>query len=49
MNTVSINTMGGLGNVLFQIAAAYSVSKRDNMKLIIDPTNHYGAHYGIPK
>ena len=49
MNTISINTMGGLGNVLFQIATAYSISKRDDMKLIIDPTNHYGAHHGIPK
>lgn len=49
MNTISIDTSGGLGNVLFQIAAAYSVSKRDNMKLLIDPTNHHGARYGIPK
>lgn len=49
MNTISINTMGGLGNVLFQIIAAYSISKRDNMSLIIDSTNHHGAHYGISK
>jgi hypothetical protein len=49
MNTISINTMGGLGNVLFQVIAAYSISKRDNMSLIIDPTNHHGAHYGISK
>jgi hypothetical protein len=39
--------MGGLGNVLFQVTAAYVVSLRDNMDLIIDPTNHYGGHHGI--
>lgn len=49
MNTISINTMGGLGNVLFQVVTTYSVSKRDNMLLLIDPTNHHGAHHGISK
>jgi len=49
MNKISINTMGGLGNVLFQISATYSISKRDNMLLIIDATNHHGAHYGVSK
>ena len=49
MNRISINTMGGLGNVLFQVVTAYSISKRDNMSLIVDPTNHHGAHYGISK
>jgi hypothetical protein len=48
-STVSINTMGGLGNMLFQIATAYSISKRDNMNLIVDSTNHHGAHYSISK
>ena len=49
MNIISVNTMGGLGNVLFQISVAYSVSLRDNMKLIVDSNNHHGAHYGISK
>jgi hypothetical protein len=41
--------MGGLGNVLFQISVAYSISRRDDMILKIDTTNHHGAHYGISK
>jgi hypothetical protein len=49
MYNISVNTMGGLGNVLFQVSAAYSISIRDNMNLIVDSTNHYGAHYGISK
>jgi hypothetical protein len=49
MNIISVNTMGGLGNVLFQISVAYSVSLRDNMTLIVDSNNHHGAHYGISK
>lgn len=49
MNTISINTMGGLGNTLFQVSVAYSISIRDNMNLLIDTTNHYGSHYGISK
>ena len=49
MINISVNTMGGLGNILFQIAAAYSVSLRDNMQLIVDSTNHFGGHYGISK
>ena len=39
MNIVSTNLIGGLGNMLFQIAAAYSVSIRDNKKLICDTKN----------
>lgn len=34
MNTVSIKLMGGLGNMLFQIATAQAVSFRDNKKLV---------------
>ena len=33
---VSSHLQGGLGNYLFQIAAAYGISKRDNKKLTID-------------
>lgn len=39
MNIVSTKLMGGLGNMLFQIAAAYSTSLRDNKDMICD-TNH---------
>jgi hypothetical protein len=39
--------MGGLGNVLFQVAVSYAVSLRDDMELLIDSNNHYGAHNGI--
>lgn len=35
-NNVSSHLQGGLGNYLFQIAAAYGISKRDNKELIID-------------
>ena len=48
-NIISINTMGGLGNVLFQVAVCYSISIRDNMTPIIDSTNHHGAHHGIQR
>jgi len=36
MDIVSSRLMGGLGNMLFQIAVAYSVSLRDNKKMICD-------------
>ena len=36
MDIVSSRLMGGLGNMLFQIAVAYSVSLRDNKKIICD-------------
>lgn len=35
-NYVSSHLQGGLGNYLFQIIAAYSISKRDNKELMID-------------
>ena len=41
--------MGGIGNIMFQVAAAFSVSIRDNMKLIVDPTNYYGGKHGYAK
>ena len=50
MYFVSVNLMGGLGNCLFQIATAYSISIRDSKKLICqkhntslvhEPLNHY--------
>jgi hypothetical protein len=36
MNIVSTRLMGGLGNMMFQIAAAYIISLRDNKKIICD-------------
>lgn len=39
MNYVSSHLQGGLGNYLFQISAAYGISKRDNKKLKIDTSD----------
>jgi hypothetical protein len=36
MDIVSTRLMGGLGNIMFQIASAYSVSLRDNKEMICD-------------
>lgn len=36
--------MGGLGNYLFQIATAYSISLRDNKKFICDINDIYSPH-----
>ena len=36
MDIVSTKLMGGLGNLMFQISAAYGISLRDNKKLICD-------------
>lgn len=38
-NYVSSHLQGGLGNYLFQISAAYGVSKRDNKELKIDTSD----------
>ncbi len=38
-NYVSSHLQGGLGNYLFQIAAAYCISKRDNKELRIDTSD----------
>ena len=39
METISTRLMGGLGNILFQIATAYSISIRDNKEMICDTTD----------
>lgn len=49
MKTVSIDIKGGLGNIMFQVATAYATSLKNNMNLLIDRTNYYGAHYGLDK
>lgn len=49
MGIVSIDIKGGLGNVMFQVATAYATSIKNNMNLLIDRTNYYGAHYGLDK
>jgi hypothetical protein len=36
MDIVSTRLMGGLGNIMFQIAAAYSVSLRDKKEMVCD-------------
>ena len=36
MSIVSVKLMGGLGNCLFQIAAAYSVSLRDSKTFLCE-------------
>ena len=36
MDVISSRLMGGLGNMLFQISVAYSISLRDNKKMICD-------------
>lgn len=42
--TSSTKLMGGLGNYLFQIAAAFAVSLRDNKKLIVDTSDIQVVH-----
>ena len=44
MEIVSTKLMGGLGNRLFQIAAAYSVSLRDKKEMICDITDTQSPH-----
>lgn len=44
---VSSTLMGGLGNYLFQISAAYYISNRDNKKPNIDTTNYVQIHSPI--
>lgn len=44
MEIVSTRLMGGLGNMMFQIAAAYSVAIRDGKKFICDITNMMVPH-----
>jgi hypothetical protein len=47
METISIEIKGGIGNIMFQIATAYSTSLKNNMNLIVDITNYYGSHYNL--
>ncbi len=44
MNIVTTNLIGGLGNMLFQIASGYAVSKRDGKKLICETKNMLVIH-----
>ena len=44
MKIVSTRLMGGLGNMMFQIATAYSLSLRDQKKLVCDTNNMVIAH-----
>lgn len=44
MKIISTNLIGGLGNMLFQIAAAFSISLRDNKILICDTKNTIHPH-----
>jgi len=44
MEIVSTKLMGGLGNMLFQIATAYSVSLRDSKEMICDITDIQSPH-----
>ena len=49
MNVISIDIKGGLGNILFQVATAYSLSLKHDMGLIVDLTCYHGAHHDINK
>lgn len=44
MDLVSTKLMGGLGNIMFQISAAFAVSLRDNKKFICDTTEMQVPH-----
>jgi hypothetical protein len=44
MNIVSTTLMGGLGNMMFQIASAYSISLRDSKNFICDTRNMSVIH-----
>jgi hypothetical protein len=44
MEIVSTKLMGGLGNMMFQIAAAYSTSLRDEKQMICDITDIQSPH-----
>jgi hypothetical protein len=47
MNTISIDIKGGLGNILFQISTAYSLSLKYNMNFNVDLTYYHGSHHDI--
>ena len=44
MSIASTTLMGGLGNMMFQISTAYSISLRDNKKMICDTRNMSVPH-----
>ena len=44
MSIASTKLMGGLGNYMFQISAAYSIAKRDGKELICDYSDHMVPH-----
>lgn len=44
MDTVSTRLMGGLGNMMFQIATAYSIALRDNKEMICDTRDMMAPH-----
>jgi len=44
MNIVSTRLMGGLGNMMFQIATSYSVALRDDKEMICDTRNMMIPH-----
>jgi hypothetical protein len=44
MDTISTSLMGGLGNMMFQIASAYSVSLRDGKNMVCDTRNMSVPH-----
>lgn len=44
MNVVSVRLMGGLGNMMFQIATAFSLSIRDKSKFVCCTNNMVVAH-----
>jgi hypothetical protein len=41
-----VNWFGGLGNLMFQAAAGYSLSLRDNLEFSVDTRNYHGGKYG---
>ena len=44
---VSVELMGGLGNMMFQLAAAYALAKKYNHTLLLNP-NHVGTLHKAP-
>jgi hypothetical protein len=46
---ISIIIRGGLGNILFQIATACSISIRDSMSFCIDASHYHGGHFNLEK
>jgi hypothetical protein len=49
MGTISASIMGGLGNIMFQVANGYSVSVDNEMEFVVDVSNYHGGKYGYGK